>query len=476
MFLPRYLFALQIKQDLYCGRLTCNGTSAALMVSHIIQSEIGDFDESHCRSHLLNNNYIPDQMPLIDKIMEFHSKHMFSGCITLTYIIPSARKHSRVRYNSQENGGKDKQSCLNFLLRVILISRLLYRMSPAHQRKGHEDRKGSVSKTEESRGSTRQTSPEHLSQGPAYCAAKGSSSAISDVGSELNMGRDQVSRTNHSYVEEGILCRGSGAQQEHFLGKLQYRESPSSSRASVNINHKPYLSLTQSHPRFDLSPGYSTVGEIRGHDRERQSSSPLPGQHTIGSRSTIANPANKPTHQTPSLSHTEQNGYTSPLFNDARCSPHPSQSPRLHNLQKVHHTTCTDPHQGASPQGPESRQVMSRAERMAALERRMRANGLSAPGRSQAGKKRLGQVGVKHVGAVQMSEGSTTSGSESSDAEGENRDNCSSPLMYSSTMEASSPIPRNKFSFGSLQLDEEAEEEDECHNFSDEEGGQIFSC
>uniref|UniRef100_A0AAQ4S6L4 FERM, ARHGEF and pleckstrin domain-containing protein 1 n=1 Tax=Gasterosteus aculeatus aculeatus TaxID=481459 RepID=A0AAQ4S6L4_GASAC len=72
--LTRYLFALQIKQDVSCGRLTCNDTSAALMVSHIIQSEIGDFEESQCRSHLLNNNYIPDQIPLIDKIMEFHSK------------------------------------------------------------------------------------------------------------------------------------------------------------------------------------------------------------------------------------------------------------------------------------------------------------------------------------------------------------------------------------------------------------------
>uniref|UniRef100_A0A671W069 FERM, ARHGEF and pleckstrin domain-containing protein 1 n=1 Tax=Sparus aurata TaxID=8175 RepID=A0A671W069_SPAAU len=74
--LTRYLFALQIKQDVSIGRLTCNDSSAALMVSHIIQSEIGDFEESQCRSHLLNNNYIPDQMPLIDKIMEFHSKNI----------------------------------------------------------------------------------------------------------------------------------------------------------------------------------------------------------------------------------------------------------------------------------------------------------------------------------------------------------------------------------------------------------------
>ncbi|XP_051937603.1 FERM, ARHGEF and pleckstrin domain-containing protein 1-like isoform X2 [Hippocampus zosterae] len=74
--LTRYLFALQIKQDLSSGHLTCNDTSAALMVSHIMQSEIGDFEEGQCRSHLLNNKYIPDQMPLIDKIMEFHSMNV----------------------------------------------------------------------------------------------------------------------------------------------------------------------------------------------------------------------------------------------------------------------------------------------------------------------------------------------------------------------------------------------------------------
>ncbi|XP_071197705.1 FERM, ARHGEF and pleckstrin domain-containing protein 1-like isoform X1 [Salvelinus alpinus] len=73
--LTRYLFALQIKHDLACGRLTCNDSSAALLVSHIIQSEIGDFEESQSRQHLLNHSYIPDQMALMDKIMEFHSKN-----------------------------------------------------------------------------------------------------------------------------------------------------------------------------------------------------------------------------------------------------------------------------------------------------------------------------------------------------------------------------------------------------------------
>ncbi|KAM4731411.1 FERM, ARHGEF and pleckstrin domain-containing protein 1-like isoform 2-T2 [Anableps anableps] len=336
--LTRYLFALQIKQDLSCGRLTCNDTSAALMVSHIIQSEIGDFDESYCRSHLLNNNYIPDQMPLIDKIMEFHSKHIgqspaesdfqllevarklemygirlhpakdregtrlslavahtgilvfqthtrinafnwskirklsfkrkrfliklrpdlnssyqdtleflmasrdcckvfwkicveyhaffrlfeepkakpkpmlftrgssfrFSGRTqkqVIDYVresefkkIPFERKHSRVRYNSRvqhnsrlsplpsprhhevpsESGVPEDRlssSPRRHWKESVLVSAedpavsRTSQMSPAHQRNGHEDRKGSISKNEESRASTRQMSPEHLNQG-----------------------------------------------------------------------------------------------------------------------------------------------------------------------------------------------------------------------------------------------------------------------------------------------------------------------
>lgn len=39
----RYLFALQIKRDLACGHLICNDTSAALMVSHIIQCKCKTF-------------------------------------------------------------------------------------------------------------------------------------------------------------------------------------------------------------------------------------------------------------------------------------------------------------------------------------------------------------------------------------------------------------------------------------------------
>ncbi|XP_017717590.1 PREDICTED: FERM, RhoGEF and pleckstrin domain-containing protein 1 [Rhinopithecus bieti] len=74
--LTRYLFALQVKQDLAQGRLTCNDSSAALLISHIVQSEIGDFDEALDREHLAKNKYVPQQDALEDKIVEFHHNHI----------------------------------------------------------------------------------------------------------------------------------------------------------------------------------------------------------------------------------------------------------------------------------------------------------------------------------------------------------------------------------------------------------------
>ncbi|XP_075056029.1 FERM, ARHGEF and pleckstrin domain-containing protein 1 isoform X1 [Mixophyes fleayi] len=73
--LTRYLFALQVKQDLAQGKLTCNESSAALLISHIVQSEIGDFDEAVDREHLSKNIYMPQQDALEEKVMEYHQNH-----------------------------------------------------------------------------------------------------------------------------------------------------------------------------------------------------------------------------------------------------------------------------------------------------------------------------------------------------------------------------------------------------------------
>ncbi|KAK2900084.1 hypothetical protein Q8A73_013213 [Channa argus] len=73
--LTRYHFALQIKQDLSNGSLTCNDNSAALLVSHILQSELGDYDDELDCQHLEMKQYVPNQEYIDHKIIKFHKKH-----------------------------------------------------------------------------------------------------------------------------------------------------------------------------------------------------------------------------------------------------------------------------------------------------------------------------------------------------------------------------------------------------------------
>ncbi|XP_077598805.1 LOW QUALITY PROTEIN: FERM domain-containing protein 7-like [Stigmatopora nigra] len=73
--LTRYFFALQIKQDLSNGSLTCNDNSAALLVSHILQSELGDYDQERDGRHLGAKRYVPNQGYLDHKILRLHKKH-----------------------------------------------------------------------------------------------------------------------------------------------------------------------------------------------------------------------------------------------------------------------------------------------------------------------------------------------------------------------------------------------------------------
>uniref|UniRef100_H0UZ67 FERM domain containing 7 n=1 Tax=Cavia porcellus TaxID=10141 RepID=H0UZ67_CAVPO len=74
--LTRYLFTLQIKKDLAVGRLPCSDNCTALMVSHILQSELGDFHEETVRKHLAQTRYLPNQDCLEGKIVHFHQKHI----------------------------------------------------------------------------------------------------------------------------------------------------------------------------------------------------------------------------------------------------------------------------------------------------------------------------------------------------------------------------------------------------------------
>ncbi|XP_021332792.1 FERM, ARHGEF and pleckstrin domain-containing protein 2 isoform X3 [Danio rerio] len=71
----RYLFSLQIKRDLLDGRLSCTENTAALLASHLVQSEIGDYDDLADREFLKMNKLLPCQEHVQEKIMELHRRH-----------------------------------------------------------------------------------------------------------------------------------------------------------------------------------------------------------------------------------------------------------------------------------------------------------------------------------------------------------------------------------------------------------------
>ncbi|XP_063747175.1 FERM, ARHGEF and pleckstrin domain-containing protein 2 isoform X2 [Eleginops maclovinus] len=72
----RYLFSLQMKRDLMEGRLICTENTGALMASHLVQSEIGDYDDGADRDFLRTTKLLPYQEKVQERIMELHRRHL----------------------------------------------------------------------------------------------------------------------------------------------------------------------------------------------------------------------------------------------------------------------------------------------------------------------------------------------------------------------------------------------------------------
>uniref|UniRef100_A0A4W5RJF6 FERM, ARHGEF and pleckstrin domain-containing protein 2 n=1 Tax=Hucho hucho TaxID=62062 RepID=A0A4W5RJF6_9TELE len=72
----RYLFSLQMKRDLLEGRLSCTENTASLLASHLLQSEIGDYDNVADRDFLKLNKLLPNQERIQERIMELHHRHL----------------------------------------------------------------------------------------------------------------------------------------------------------------------------------------------------------------------------------------------------------------------------------------------------------------------------------------------------------------------------------------------------------------
>ncbi|XP_053565871.1 FERM, ARHGEF and pleckstrin domain-containing protein 2 [Bombina bombina] len=72
----RYLFALQIKRDIAEERLVCSDNTTALLISFLMQSEIGDFDQTVDQEHLKNTYYVQRQPSLEERILQYHEQHL----------------------------------------------------------------------------------------------------------------------------------------------------------------------------------------------------------------------------------------------------------------------------------------------------------------------------------------------------------------------------------------------------------------
>ncbi|XP_051873562.1 FERM, ARHGEF and pleckstrin domain-containing protein 2 isoform X2 [Pristis pectinata] len=72
----RYLFALQIKRDLAENKIMCSENTSALLISHILQSEVGDCDEAVDLAYLKNNTLLLNQQMLQEKIIAFHRQNI----------------------------------------------------------------------------------------------------------------------------------------------------------------------------------------------------------------------------------------------------------------------------------------------------------------------------------------------------------------------------------------------------------------
>ncbi|XP_046442201.1 FERM, ARHGEF and pleckstrin domain-containing protein 1-like [Daphnia pulex] len=75
----RYLFCMQIKQDLAQGTLQCNDKTAALIASYLVQAECGDYvaEDYPDHTYLSSYRFVPHQDPELERrIMDNHKKHI----------------------------------------------------------------------------------------------------------------------------------------------------------------------------------------------------------------------------------------------------------------------------------------------------------------------------------------------------------------------------------------------------------------
>ncbi|EPY82406.1 FERM domain-containing protein 3, partial [Camelus ferus] len=104
--LTRYLLYLQIKRDIFHGRLLCSFSDAAYLGACIVQAELGDYDpDEHPENYISEFEIFPKQSQKLErKIVEIHKNELRYAKSSQIKTVSSSKiffKGSRFRYSGK---------------------------------------------------------------------------------------------------------------------------------------------------------------------------------------------------------------------------------------------------------------------------------------------------------------------------------------------------------------------------------------
>ncbi|KAM8886364.1 FERM domain-containing protein 3 isoform 2-T2 [Spinachia spinachia] len=115
--LTKYLLYLQLKRDVYHGRLLCPFAEAAYLGACIIQAELGDYDpEEHPSDYIRDFKLFPKQsLKLEKKIIEIHKNELRGQSAAFAELNMLQRAHSLETYGVDPHPCKDFTGSTAFL-------------------------------------------------------------------------------------------------------------------------------------------------------------------------------------------------------------------------------------------------------------------------------------------------------------------------------------------------------------------------
>ncbi|XP_010631205.1 FERM domain-containing protein 3 isoform X1 [Fukomys damarensis] len=115
--LTRYLLYLQIKRDIFHGRLLCSFSDAAYLGACIVQAELGDYDpDEHLENYISEFEIFPKQSQKLErKIMEIHKNDLRGQNPPVAEFNLLLKAHTLETYGVDPHPCKDSTGTTTFL-------------------------------------------------------------------------------------------------------------------------------------------------------------------------------------------------------------------------------------------------------------------------------------------------------------------------------------------------------------------------